>query len=84
MKKGQRLDEIRELDLVDEINAKENLLLQSADLEIQRQKTFLESDIRRTDKHLIKSEIWLVPIERKLLKSQFRCQQMFQLNTQLN
>ena len=35
LKKGQRLGEFRELDRADEINAKENLPLQFAELEIQ-------------------------------------------------
>ena len=57
LKKGQKLGEIRELDLIDGINAKENLPLQFADIEIQptnQEKTFSESDIRRTDKQVDK------------------------------
>ena len=57
LKNRQKLGEIRELDIVDEINAKEILPFQFSDVEIHstnQDKAFSESDISKTDKHLDK------------------------------
>ena len=87
MKKEQRLGEIRGLDLADEISAKENLPLHFAEVEIQptnQERTFSESDIRRTDKQVDKIRDLVSAFRNKIAEIPISGQQMFQLNLKLN